>query len=79
MFFKKKNNDHKDDGITKIAALLIHAAKIDQNYSNKEMKEFNNMSIYEILHDQFRFLNPMNYETMIEKWQRECEKFNCSS
>ena len=36
MFFKKKNNDQKDDGITKIAALLIHAAKIDQNYSDKE-------------------------------------------
>jgi len=52
--------------------------KQKQNYSNKKMKEFNNMSIYEILHDQFRFLNPMNYETMIEKWQRECEKFNCN-
>ena len=52
--------------------------KQKQNYSNEEMKEFNNMSIYEILHDQFRFLNPMNYETMIEKWQRECEKFNCN-
>ena len=53
--------------------------KQKQNYSNKKMKEFSNKkSIYEILHDQFRFLNPMNYETMIEKWQRECEKFNCN-
>ena len=31
MFFKK----NKDD-LTKIAALLIHAAKIDENYSEKE-------------------------------------------
>ena len=35
MFFKKeevKNNKF----LTKICALLIHAAKIDENYTNKE-------------------------------------------
>jgi uncharacterized tellurite resistance protein B-like protein len=38
MFFKKKNkkNDIKD--LEKIAALLIHAANIDQNYTLKEEK-----------------------------------------
>ena len=35
MFFNNKNND-KDDDLSKIAALLIHAAKIDENYSNHE-------------------------------------------
>ena len=36
MFFKKK--DMKDDSkdLEKIAALLIHAANIDQNYTLKE-------------------------------------------
>ena len=34
MFFQKNNN--KDDDLTKVAALLIHAAKIDENYSSKE-------------------------------------------
>ena len=34
MFFKKKNN--KIDFQTKICALLIHAAKIDEEYTNKE-------------------------------------------
>ena len=35
MFFKKeeiKNNNF----LTKVCALLIHAAKIDENYTNKE-------------------------------------------
>jgi len=36
MFFNK-NNSTKDD-LSKVAALLIHAAKIDQNYSNIEEK-----------------------------------------
>ena len=31
MFFEKNNNENDD--LSKVAALLIHAAKIDQNYS----------------------------------------------
>jgi len=34
MFFSKNNNQNTD--LTKVSALLIHAAKIDENYSNKE-------------------------------------------
>ena len=36
MFFKKNENFNKDQSLVKIAALLIHTAKIDQNYSNHE-------------------------------------------
>ena len=34
MFFSK--NNEKNDNLVKITALLIHAAKIDENYSDKE-------------------------------------------
>ena len=34
MFFQ--NNNDTDDDLSKVAALLIHAAKIDQNYSTIE-------------------------------------------
>ena len=34
MFFKKNNNKNND--FSKVAALLIHAAKIDENYSTIE-------------------------------------------
>ena len=39
-FFKKKNNKTENNShlILKTAALLIHAAKIDENYSNLERK-----------------------------------------
>ena len=36
MFFKNKKN--QDEDLIKIAALLIHAAKIDENFSNEEEK-----------------------------------------
>ena len=37
MFFKKKKNNNEDNShLIKIAALLIHAAKIDEKYSKEE-------------------------------------------
>ena len=34
MFFKKERNENND--LSKVAALLIHAAKIDENFSSVE-------------------------------------------
>ena len=36
MFFRKKDNKDKDNFIVKICALLIHAAKIDENFTFNE-------------------------------------------
>ena len=49
-----------------------------RNYSNPQLMEFNNMSIYEILHKEFRFLNPITFNEMIAKWEAECTKFKCN-
>jgi uncharacterized tellurite resistance protein B-like protein len=38
MFFKKDSYRKKDNFLTKICALLIHAAKIDENYTESEDK-----------------------------------------
>ena len=36
MFFKKKENKTESNFLVKICALLIHTAKIDENYTNSE-------------------------------------------
>ena len=36
MFFNKEKKDENNTNFTKIGALLIHAAKIDENYSHEE-------------------------------------------
>jgi uncharacterized tellurite resistance protein B-like protein len=48
-FFKNKNIDHKNDEdiFSKVASLLIHIAKIDQNYTAKE-KEIVSKTILEL-------------------------------
>ena len=38
MFFKKKENETIGNDLEKICALLIHAAKIDEDFSDKEEK-----------------------------------------
>ena len=36
MFFKKKDVEEEKNNLTKVCALLIHAAKIDENYTDRE-------------------------------------------
>tara|TARA_A100001015_G_scaffold108778_1_gene120662 strand:+ start:465 stop:875 length:411 start_codon:yes stop_codon:yes gene_type:complete len=38
MFFKKENKKVEDSFLIKVGALLIHAAKIDENYTKNEEK-----------------------------------------
>ena len=47
MFFKKSKNDDENRDFSKVSALLIHAAKIDQNYSIKE-EEIIKLTLLEI-------------------------------
>jgi len=47
MFFKKKQKNLNYDNLKKTAALLIHAAKIDEDYSIKE-KEIIKQTLLEI-------------------------------
>ena len=42
MFLKKDNKKTEDNFLIKICALLIHAAKIDENYTEKEEKIIKN-------------------------------------
>ena len=37
-FFNKENKKEIEDPLTKICALLVHAAKIDENFTDKEKK-----------------------------------------
>ena len=40
MFFKKTDKKEENNFIVKVCALLIHAAKIDENYTDKEEEIF---------------------------------------
>ena len=68
MFFKKKNIKDKNDELVKIGALLIHTAKIDEDYSTKEV---------EIIKQALLKLGADNKE--IEKLIKEAEEMEANS
>ena len=68
MFFKKKY-ENKNSNLSKIAALLIHAAKIDENYSKSEE---------EIIKQALEKIDPdnQNIQNIIEEGQKIEENTN---
>ena len=65
-FFKKKNMEVIENPLSKIAALLIHAAKIDENYTQKE-KELIRKALIELGADNEKIENILIKAEEIEK------------
>ena len=72
-FFNKEKNKNIKDPLAKIAALLIHVAKIDENYTEKERSIIkkaiidlgsNNEVIDDILIKAYISLNKTNIESI---------------
>ena len=66
MFFKKSKDKSDNNDLTKVAALLIHAAKIDENYSQKE-QEIIKKTLIEIGAKNENLEKIMNNEKKIEE------------
>ena len=69
MFFDKKEDNNREPGFVKIAALLIHTAKIDENYSKKE-EEIIKKTLFSLGVDE------NNLESLITKAKRYEEDAN---
>ena len=65
MFFKKKNQNINND-LTKVAALLIHAAKIDENFSIKE-EEIINLALLKLGADKQSIENIIKEAKVLEE------------
>ena len=63
MFFKK---DYKNNDFVKVAALLIHAAKIDENFSKKE-EEIIKQAILKLGADRQNIENIINTGKILEE------------
>ena len=67
MFFKKNDGKiNKNDDLIKIAALLIHAAKIDENYTDKE-REIIKQVLFELGADNSNIENILENGKKIEE------------
>ena len=73
MLFKKKENETIGNDLKKICALLIHAAKIDEDFSDKEQKIIKETMLkIGVRKDNFKkLLQKMNYKI----FEKENETF----
>tara|TARA_A100001015_G_scaffold158632_1_gene176118 strand:+ start:511 stop:927 length:417 start_codon:yes stop_codon:yes gene_type:complete len=69
MFFKKNEKESEDNFLIKLSALLIHAAKIDEDYTEKE-EEIIKKTILELGSDE------KNLSKIIEKAKKVEENSN---
>jgi len=74
MFFKKTENHNQNEGLIKVAALLIHAAKIDENYSQHE-EEIIKKTLFELGANDKNINNIMRDGTKIEKDSNQILEF----
>ena len=75
MFFKKNNSKEKDNDLAKVAALLIHAAKIDENYSEQE-EEIIKKTLLKIGAKDQKIQNIINEGKAIEENAREVKNMD---
>ena len=68
MFFKKKKNETKNNFLIKICALLIHAAKIDENYTDEE-EEIIKKTLLELGSKKKIYLKPLKKQKLLKKIQ----------
>tara|TARA_X000000368_G_C22583262_1_gene516067 strand:+ start:79 stop:492 length:414 start_codon:yes stop_codon:yes gene_type:complete len=66
MFFKKKEEKNKNNFLTKVCALLIHAAKIDENYTDNE-EEIIKKTLEELGLEKEKISNTINEAKIIEE------------
>ena len=74
MFFKKKENETESNFLVKICALLIHTAKIDENYTNSE-EEIIKKTLIELGSDENELNKIIKEAKIIEKNSNQILEF----
>ena len=74
MFFKKENKKVEDSFLIKVGALLIHAAKIDENYTENE-EEIIKKTLLELGVEIENLSNVINEAKIIEKNSNQILEF----
>lgn len=73
----KEIQDKKNSINNKIKANLRVKKNHDESTGFSDPK-YNNTNIFDILNMELRYLNPLTFEQMIDKWENACRIMNCN-
>lgn len=77
---KKEIQEGKDkkNAINNQVKTNLRVKKNHDESSGFSDTEYNNTNIFDIFNIEFRYLNPIKFEEMIEKWENACKDMNCN-
>ena len=78
--FKEQIKQFEAENIAVFASInqKLRTKQTIDTRTDPDFNKFTGMSIFDILNSEFRYLNPVTFEIMIDKWEKECTKFNCN-
>jgi hypothetical protein len=73
-----KEVDKLNSNLQKETALIKDKLKLKKDYTTPSFKKYVQMSLYDIMNKEMRYLNPIKYDEMIDLWEAACKKSNCN-
>ena len=67
-----------NDKLMKENASIKNKLKLKRNFINPAFTKYVDMTLYDIMNKEMRYLNPIKYDEMIELWKNACKKSNCN-
>ena len=58
--------------------LIKNKLKLKRTHALPLLQQFKDMSLYDIMNKEMRYLNPIKYDDMIVLWENACIKANCN-
>jgi hypothetical protein len=72
--YEKKKREYNN----KITANLKKKIEVHPADSGFSDAKYNNTNVYDILNMEFRYLEAIQFEEMIDQWESACRKFHCN-
>ena len=73
-----KEIDKLNKDLQKESALIKDKLKLKRDYTSPAFIKYKQMSLYDIMNAEMRYLNPIKYDEMIKLWEAACKKSNCN-
>jgi hypothetical protein len=78
--FKKEIQERKNkkNAVNNQIKVNLRVKKIHDENTGFSDPKYNNTNIFDILNLEFRYLNPIKFEEMIQQWEIACKNMNCN-
>jgi len=74
----KKEINKINMSLKKESEVIKANLKLKKNYDTPQLEKYRELSLYDIMHKELRYLSPIKYDDMITLWENACKKTKCN-